>query len=205
MQSPSLNLISDDQLEAFLAGQVLIWDEFFSKDEARELLTTAQTLSAQKLFTPATIGGERQRQDRIRSDSIYWLDEKTTTPSLQKILDRLQELQLQLNQKLFWGLSHFECHLAHYAPGQGYQEHIDQPIKQSHFQGERKISFVLYLNPTWQKGDGGEFIYKNKEQISTSVEPVFNRFVLFRSDTVPHSVAPAKKDRWSLTGWMRRS
>ena len=198
MQSPSLNLISEQQLQALLNDQVAIWDDFLDPEKAQALLARAQDLHRQNLFTPAGIGAgsAHQHQAQIRSDSVYWLKEN---------LAALDELQRQFNEKLYWGLTHYEYHLAHYAPGQGYQEHIDQPLKQSFFQGERKISFVLYLNQAWQKGDGGEFIYKDSRQNAISVEPLFNRLVFFRSDTVLHSVAPAKKGRWSLTGWMRRS
>jgi SM-20-related protein len=198
MQSPSLNLISEQQLQALLNDQVVVLDDFLDLAAAQALLAKAQSLHQQNLFTAAGIGAgsAHHHQIQIRGDSIYWLTENLAV---------LDDLLLQFNEKLYWGLTHYECHLAHYAPGQGYQEHIDQPLKQSFFQGERKISFVLYLNPAWQKGDGGEFIYKDSRQNMISVEPLFNRLVFFRSDTVPHSVAPAKKARWSLTGWMRRS
>ena len=57
-----------------------------------------------------------------------------------------------------------------------------------------------HLNEGWVKGDGGELkIHKPLERV---VDPVFNRLVLFRSDTVLHEVLPARKPRRSLTGWL---
>jgi len=212
MQSPSFNFISEQQWQTLLDDQVVVWDAFLSAIDAHELCATAHHLDQQNLFVPAAIGAgqSRHHEAQIRSDSIYWLNPETLTePSFQKIFARLDELRQEFNQKLYLGLTHLECHLAHYAPGQGYQEHIDQPkkqnLKQNPLQGERKISFVLYLNPQWQKGDGGEFVYKDLHENAVTIEPLFNRLVFFRSDTVPHSVAFANKDRWSLTGWMRRS
>jgi SM-20-related protein len=208
MQSPSLNLISEPQLRALMENQVAIWENFFPMEQALQLRTMAQEFAEKKLFTAAAIGTgtDRHQQREIRGDEILWLEPKTLPAPLgPQLFSRLEILKLELNQKLYLGLTHFECHLAHYAPGQGYAEHIDQSHRHHHWQGERIISFVLYLNQAWRKEDGGEFIYKDSAKHSQSLEPLFNRLVLFRSDTVPHAVAPAHKDRWSLTGWMRRS
>lgn len=45
----------------------------------------------------------------------------------------------------------------------------------------RRINAILYLNPGWEKGWGGEFgIYDNKgENLVDSIAPLFNRLVMF--------------------------
>ena len=45
----------------------------------------------------------------------------------------------------------------------------------------RRINALVYLNPKWEKGWGGEFgIYDSKgETLIKKVEPIFNRLVLF--------------------------
>lgn len=214
MQSPSFNSISEAEAQAFSNHHVVIRDNFLPNEMAEELLLNLQKWDREKLFVSAQIGGGIQRHlnETIRGDLIYWLDFqkdlRLQTNLFQGIFKYLEQFREMLNQELYLGISHFECHLAHYAPGQGYQEHIDQPQKQSFLQGDRIVSFVLYLNKSWHKGDGGEFCYKNLLQSPSTlhvIEPLFNRFVFFRSDTVPHSVSSAGKDRLSLTGWMRRS
>lgn len=45
----------------------------------------------------------------------------------------------------------------------------------------RRINAILYLNPGWEKGWGGEFgIYDNKgENLVDSIAPLFNRLMMF--------------------------
>jgi Rps23 Pro-64 3,4-dihydroxylase Tpa1-like proline 4-hydroxylase len=45
----------------------------------------------------------------------------------------------------------------------------------------RRINVILYLNPGWQKGWGGEFgLYNdNGTELIKKVEPIFNRLVIF--------------------------
>jgi len=67
----------------------------------------------------------------------------------------------------------------------------------------RQMTCVIYLNPSWTLGDGGEICllpFLAKEKIS--VEPIFNRAVLFRSDFILHRVERNFKDRYCLTIWV---
>ncbi len=57
------------------------------------------------------------------------------------------------------------------------------------------------MNDTWKNGDGGELELYHEAQ-SIRVAPLANRCVLFKSDTVPHSVLQSIRDRYSLTGWL---
>jgi len=68
----------------------------------------------------------------------------------------------------------------------------------------RLISCVLYLNENWKVGDGGELqLYNTSGEVPTHrIEPLRNRMVFFRSDTVWHEVLPAHAPRKSLTGWL---
>jgi SM-20-related protein len=94
------------------------------------------------------------------------------------------------------GLKDFECHFAIYPENTFYKKHIDRFQQNAH----RVLSFVLYLNENWQKGDGGELgIYPDKEE--HIVEPVAGRLILFRSEIL-HEVLLSHKERISLTGWM---
>jgi SM-20-related protein len=64
------------------------------------------------------------------------------------------------------------------------------------------ISLIIYLNKDWKNGDGGELRIYPQGNNSSDIQPLFNRCILFRSDTLEHEVLTANKDRRSVTGWM---
>jgi SM-20-related protein len=168
-----------------------------------ELKAEALRRSEMGLFQPAKVGRSQLQalKSSIRSDSIHWID--FNDPIFHRIRFELEELRLNLNQNLFLGLQDFEGHLACYAEGQSYEEHLDQPQLQSPLHGERILSFVLYLNENWSLESGGELCL-NLPTGLLKIEPLWNRLMLFRSNEIRHSVQLAKMSRWTLTGWFRR-
>jgi SM-20-related protein len=113
----------------------------------------------------------------------------------------MQDLRLQINRNLFLGLSSYEAHFAHYGPGDFYKLHRDSFVGAAN----RVLSTVLYLNPEWQRGDGGILrIYdRDGKQIIKELEPKFATMVIFLSEEIWHEVSPAKKPRRSVAGWFR--
>lgn len=148
-------------------------------------------------FHPAGIGSEKERTPSIRSDKILWLGEQDACWPWLKT--KLGALQAQLNRELYLGLDHFEAHFAVYEPGQFYAPHID---RSQHTPSKRAISFILYLNSNWSEADEGSLII-HEEAGPTPILPVGGRLVLFRSDTILHSVQSPKRPRYSLTAWFR--
>jgi SM-20-related protein len=115
-------------------------------------------------------------------------------------------LQHYLNQRLLMGLFSFESHFAHYAPGAFYRKHVDAFNHDDNVGGARRVlSLVAYLNPDWQLTDGGELlIYEDSSTDPVVViQPLHGTVVLFLSEEVPHEVAPALCDRYSIAGWFR--
>ena len=149
-------------------------------------------------FHAATVGrGTVQQRNRfVRRDLIHWLDERN--PALAPWRDWTEALRVHLNRRLFLGLFSFESHLAHYRPGDFYRTHVDA------FRGEanRIVSLVCYLNEDWKEGDGGELVL-HTDPGALVVPPVYRTVVLFLSEEIPHEVRPAKRDRYSITGWFR--
>jgi Rps23 Pro-64 3,4-dihydroxylase Tpa1-like proline 4-hydroxylase len=119
--------------------------------------------------------------------------------------------------------------------GSKYPRHVDN-VSGIHVGSNdlRKLTAILYLNPNWTSGHGGELrIYlpesdekhenednkENNAELESSssfvdLSPVGGRLVLFYSDTVPHEVlenAPhatvddEKFDRYALTIWIPAS
>ena len=174
-------VVVDDFLPDVLLKEVL---HFFTEQETE--------------FRPAKIGQAHleQRIPEIRSDMTYWLD-KQRDQKLQVFFELIEELMEKLKRELFLSLQGYEFHFALYPPGGFYKPHLDQFDARSN----RMISFIIYLNPNWKAGDGGELRIHKKER-KIDIEPIMNRAVLFRSDTVLHEVLSATKPRRSLTGWL---
>jgi len=90
-------------------------------------------------------------------------------------------------------------HYALYPPGAGYARHRDR------FRDDdaRVLSCVLYLNHGWTSDDGGALrLYVDDRAID--VMPQAGTFVAFLAADFDHEVLPARRERASLTGWLRR-
>ncbi len=178
-----------------------IIDEFLEETHYHSLQDMAYELKQQNLFRNAKIGQKLQAQQngKIRSDQIFWIDADSPYPPIQAYLKKLISLGNILNQTMYLGLAEFETHFAIYLPGTFYRRHIDQ------FESTktRKISFVYYLNDTWQKEFGGELLlYNIEDELIQNISPLGNRFVCFDSQ-LPHEVHPTQRTRFSMTGWMK--
>jgi SM-20-related protein len=166
-------------------------------DVARSLINYISRVGADA-FHEAMVGrGEEQQQNRfVRRDRIHWIDERN--PELACWQDWTESLRLEVNRRLFLGLFSFESHLAHYRSGDFYRTHVDA------FRGEanRIVSLVCYLNENWSEDDGGELVlYTDLGPVV--VAPAYGTVAMFLSEEIPHEVRPARRDRFSITGWFR--
>ena len=179
-------------------GYVVI-DQFLPAPILADLLAFFK--AKQDELTPARVGalGERQQLSDVRSDLTFWLDKPRDT-ALASVFSWIEESLQRWNRLLFLSLSGYEFHLAYYPTGGHYAKHLDQFRSRNN----RMISCVLYLNPHWKEGDGGELqLYDATGEVETfRIAPYMNRMVFFRSDVVWHAVRPAKAPRKSLTGWL---
>ncbi len=166
----------------------------------------ALTQEAQSLWTTAAFkaagvgrGAALQVRADIRSDHILWLDETNLTAPQSAYRMAMETLRQELNAQLFVGVQDLEAHYAVYPPGAFYQKHLDR----FNTADERILSCSLYLNPNWSEVDGGALrLYEDERSID--IYPHAGTFVLFRSDAIAHEVLPAKRERFSLTGWFKR-
>lgn len=152
-------------------------------------------------FAPAGMGrgGQRTHDAGIRGDVIRWLDDSKAAD--RSFLTAMEELRIGLNQQLFLGLLHYECHYAIYGVGAHYDKHLDTLSGQKN----RLLSTVVYLHDEWAPADGGELLlYRdgNPSAIAT-ILPKPGLMVLFLSEEFPHEVLAAKKPRHSIAGWFR--
>ena len=63
----------------------------------------------------------------------------------------------------------------------------------------RALTCILYLNPDWSEGDGGELQLIPFLRAPVRVNPRHGRLVVFLSDRVLHKVAPSFRTRYALT------
>lgn len=148
---------------------IVIRDRFVSDAEVQALRECAQGRESSGEFAAARIGGRgaQQRRESIRGDFTCWLREPLL-PMEHVLLRRMEELRLQLNRAAFLGLFELELHYARYPPGSAYSRHVDQPLGNS----QRRVSLVLYLNPEWQRTDGGVLRIHGENAEFIDVEPL---------------------------------
>lgn len=191
-------LLSFEALTLNLEAQgFVVLPEELPLDVARALVDYTATVNANDFHAAAVgRGSQEQRNHFVRRDLIHWLDERN--PALAPWRAWTESLRVYLNRQLYLGLLSFESHLAHYRPGDFYRTHVDA------FRGEanRVVSLVCYLNEDWTEGDGGELVlYSQRGPVV--VKPIHRTVVLFLSEEMPHEVRPARRDRFSVTGWFR--
>lgn len=175
--------------------------EFLAMEPAMALQEEAVCLDQSGAFQPAGVGRGRGQVFRadVRGDRILWLDPQALTPAQAVYWTAVDSLRQAFNERLFLGLVELEAHLAIYPARAVYQKHVDRFSDAD----ERTISLSLYLNHAWQVEDGGQLRLHGPNGV-VEVVPVLGTLVVFRSDTVPHEVVPAMRDRFSLTGWLKR-
>lgn len=179
-------------------------EDIFPKSFCLALAKECQILHNEGAFKKASIGHgvSKSLRSEIRGDSTLWIEKETASSLQTDLLGQLNVLMQELNQNFFLGLKRFETHFAFYPPGTGYDKHIDN----HRGSGARRITFILYLNDNWQKGDGGELSFyhpENEDSLITQIEPKLGTFVLFCSDLFPHQVEKSFQPRMSITGWIR--
>lgn len=106
----------------------------------------------------------------------------------------------------------FNAKLAVTSPGgSSYPLHIDNTlgVTGSPNDDTRKLTCILYLNPDYNVGDGGELRLMLLNQECVNLSPRGGRLLLFWSDAIPHEVLPHKPDsqlqefdRYALTIWI---
>jgi len=175
----------------------VIIDQFIRNDIYQDVRSFFD--ASQPLLTKAGIGALDDNKIRhdIRGDYTYWLDRKRDTV-LNPFWLLVDETIHVFNRYCYLGLSGYEFHLANYPPEARYEKHLDQFKNRNN----RTITLVIYLNEGWKECDGGELEMFLNDGQTLLVEPIAGRCAMFKSALIPHRVVEAKKNRYSLTGWL---
>ena len=192
--------------DAVAAEGWAVREGFLSPAEVAELAADGRRLWEEGEFRRAAVGHGAARQVRpeVRSDYVLWLTDDLLTSALGRYFERVEALRRALNQRLYLGLFDFEAHLTVYPAGAFYRKHLDR------FQAVayRTVSVLLYLNRDWKEDDGGALrIYLDEagseEGPTVDVLPRAGTLAVFLSGRFHHEVLPARRERMSVTGWLK--
>jgi SM-20-related protein len=177
-------------------------DNFLTTEEVENITALPYFHAESPTFKKAGIGKNQEKQinEAIRGDYIFWLDDATAPQPAKVYLYKLHELIHYINRTLFLSLKGAEVHLTVYPVGSFYKRHLDQFKKDDH----RKLSVICYLNSDWKESEGGQLrMYVNDQ--SLDILPQAGRLVIFRSDLIEHEVLPATRERKALPGgwWIK--
>jgi SM-20-related protein len=196
------------QVEEIIRGLseqgIVVLQDYLPAAAIAGLREEAARLGAQGEFRRAGVGagGDYRTRDEIRGDEIFWIEPDDASAPLRLALDALESLRLALNRELYLGLLDFECHLARYRAGAGYQRHYDQ----LRGDGRRQVTLTLYLNDDWREADGGSlrvFLDDAEPARTLDIVPAAGTMVAFLSSRFAHQVLPCTRERLSLTCWFR--
>lgn len=174
--------------------------------DSLRLMAECETACKNGNFRRAGVGrgNELVIREDIRRDQVMWLQPGDESVEQKIYLEWLESLRLALNQRFFLGLFEFEGHFAIYPEGAFYKPHLDRHSGTN----DRIVTVILYLNPHWQPGDGGELKLRttagDKDGAFEIIEPRMGTIVCFLAGDFWHEVLPAKKTRMSITGWFRQ-
>jgi hypothetical protein len=129
------------------------------------------------------------QQKREQSSELSYIFEKTGPAFIRAINEQDTESRLCLDQ------SPSAIKLQHNRGG-CFPLHYDNPG-----QGKRAITCIVYLNPHWIEGDGGELVLWPFLAEPILVPPLHRRAVIFKSDMLLHRVMQTKKERFCFTIW----
>ena len=183
----------------------VIIDDFIDEDFRKALLKEQTDLLEKGMFRHAAVGkgGQKQVRTEIRSDEVLWMDQDNLSPLQSAYWEKVEQIRQVLNQRCFLGLRSFEGHFARYPIGSFYKKHLDQ----FHAVPHRVVTVILYLNDSWSTEDEGAlrmyFPQEDGRELIEDVLPLGGRLVVFLSAEIPHEVLPTKKERISITGWLR--
>ncbi|KAF9581579.1 hypothetical protein BGW38_001353 [Lunasporangiospora selenospora] len=210
-------LSADNANELFHQGYTILNDVIDKKviQEVREWATNMfQTGKMDKASGKHSEEDDPFRDGTARGDYTIWVSPGSKfleqcsalntcvdwfSKSLHKDLERVVHLHGQA-----------EYQLAYYPPDSShYERHRDSfPTDDREDRDQRRVTAIVYFNPDWKQGDGGELRifdkgFEDEDEKQIDVPPMAARCVVFLSGVMDHAVLPAFNERVALTSWYR--
>ena len=187
-------------ITSFIKENIGIDNHFISNSLSNHLKQNLLNLIDSKKMSLAGTGNSLNllHNDKIISDSIYWLDRKNNNEHENDFFDLIDDFIKYLNRSCYAGITNYEFHYSLYEPGDFYQKHLDQ-FKDN---ASRKYSMITYLNENGDENNGGQlFVYQNYN--NKKINPSQGKTVLFKSNELYHEVLVTQARRMSITGWLK--
>ena len=191
----------DCLIDTFLGHKIGIDPVFLNKQLSDGLFQNILQLYDDELMIAAGTGKEEMSDpgQKIRSDKIYWMEKGRDNIYEQEFLQLAEDFIGHLNETCYTGINSYEFHYAVYEEGSFYKRHRDQFKNDSN----RKYSLINYLNENWLEEDGGQ-LWVYQEETVKKILPTSRTAVFFKSDEMEHEVTTARRQRMSITGWLKR-
>ncbi|KAF9920955.1 hypothetical protein FBU30_009067 [Linnemannia zychae] len=154
------------------------------------------------------------REGNARGDYTIWVSPGSkfleVSPALKECVDWFSGRLHEDLAKIVHLHGQAEYQLAYYPPDSShYERHRDSfPTDDKEDIDQRRITAIVYFNPDWKQGDGGELRIFDKgmgdvEEKKIDIAPLAARCVVFLSGVMDHAVMPAFEERIALTSWYR--
>ncbi|KAF9091095.1 hypothetical protein BGX29_006621 [Mortierella sp. GBA35] len=154
------------------------------------------------------------REGNARGDYTIWVSPGSKflekSPELKKCVDWFSGRLHEDLARVVHLHGQAEYQLAYYPPDSShYERHRDSfPTDDREDVDQRRVTAIVYFNPDWKKGNGGELRIFDKgmgdeEEKEVDIAPMAARCVVFLSGVMDHAVMPAFEERIALTSWYR--
>lgn len=188
-------------LAAYLKNKIGITEDFIDPILLDELKSNLINLRQNDTLQEAGIGINKTYtlNNKVRSDSIYWMDRKNENKSENEFLDQIESFIKYLNKTCYTGITSYEFHYSYYEVGSFYKKHLDQFRNNS----GRQYSIISYLNSEWLEADGGQ-LKIHSGAMEQSISPTQGKTIFFKSNELEHEVLITHQPRMSITGWLKK-
>lgn len=185
---------------------ICVKDNFLGPQLGDRVLEEVEVLNRSGKFRGGQLVSQKSIPSRsIRGDQIAWVEGREPgCMSIGALMAHIDEAVMysaangQLGDCVINGRTKgmVACYPGN---GAGYVRHVDNPNGDG-----RCITCIYYLNKNWDvKKQGGMLqIYPEGKNVVASIEPLFDRLLIFWSDRRnPHEVKPAYATRYAITVW----
>lgn len=195
-----MNAVFDELIDSYIGTKVGQVEDFLSEELATHLSGNLLGLYEENQFHAAGVGNNAKlvRDKAMRSDVIYWLDQKHNDAWENAFFELVDQFVAYLNRTCYAGINGYEFHYALYEKGSFYKRHLDQ------FRDNRSRAYtmIMYLNPDWKEEDGGQLCIYHEDRTEI-VAPLNRKCVFFKSGELEHEVLLSHRSRMSVTGWLK--
>jgi len=117
----------DVLINSYLNNNVGIDIDFLNEALLDGLHKNIMQLQRDEMMTAGSIGneGEKNPEQKMRSDKIYWMDKSHENSYEQEFLQLAEDFIAHLNMTCYTGINAYEFHYAVYEEGSYYKRHKD--------------------------------------------------------------------------------